>query len=119
MQLCLNHHTATRYSSMTTLDTLISLLLLAAIFGWLLKRLLHLQNSATSELTRPLTPKRALLKPLIYLWWLITGLWPERIETLDQAEHPIHHKLSIWVHRFALLLITSLFVAVAVDLAGR
>lgn len=95
---------------MTPIDWIISLLCLIALFIWLLRRLHRFQACAASETTRPLTPAIPLLKPFIYLWWLLTGLWPERIDTVRQAEHPVQHRLSIWVHRIALLLIAGLCV---------
>lgn len=104
---------------MTTLDMIIGLLLLTAIFGWLLKRHRYFIASGSSKITRPLTPNIPVLKQLIYAWWLITGLWLEKIDTVLSSESPFHQRVSIWVHQFALVLISGVFLAVLYELVSR
>lgn len=101
---------------MTSIDWLISLLFLLSVFIWLRLRLKRFQSTAASETTRRLAPDLPVLKPFIYLWWLLTGLWPERIDRITQTQHPVHHRLSVWVHKAALLLIGGLCVTALVKL---
>lgn len=100
---------------MTFTDRLFGLLLLTAVFWWLLKRLRRFNATQVSETTTPLTPDIPVLKPFIYLWWLLTGLWLERIESVHKATQPFQHRLSIIVHQIALVLIFGIFVAVLVQ----
>ncbi|MEA1988572.1 MAG: hypothetical protein U9N57_05100 [Pseudomonadota bacterium] len=96
------------------LIAMIMFLLLA--FVWVFKKYFQQKSTNGTQINQPDLPKIWILRPFVYIWWLLIGLWPEHQQQINQSQQPLRFKLLQQGLIWFLLLISVAIIMILFEL---